>query len=127
GQPRGLSSYRKRPDRLRVVRGLGNVECDLAHRPRIPVGTVQLIGRERSETKHPDLRQPVEPASRLVYVLQAEGSHVRRSRYRGTMTTVGQRRLSGESRLHLREMIDQVIGDAAYGFVGRIRSIVHRA
>ena len=35
------------------------------------------------------------------------------------MPTVWQRSLSGESRLHLREMIDQVIGDAAYGFVGR--------
>jgi len=43
------------------------------------------------------------------------------------MPPVGYRSLAGQPRLHLREMIDQVIDDPANRLLGCIRSIVDRA
>src|ERR1700722_9483806 len=100
-------------DLASVVGDPRDVVSDLADGPGGGPGQVKLGRRHSSEPDAVELRVAKQSVARLIEVALGEASPVALERDRASEPAVRNRRLTGQGRLDLGQVVEQVVGDPA--------------
>ncbi len=120
---------RQGTDLVGVVGDLRHVLGDLAQRPGAWLRAIPGLRPGGLVAQHVPAAEPAQPGAGLGVVRLGEAGPVRVERHRPPEPLIGHRGGSGQQRLHLMQVIHQVIGDPAERLVRcpRVRqAVVHR-
>ncbi len=98
------------------------MERDLAQGPALTGVLVELLIVECSEADVPNQGQPAQPTPRLVQVLLGEGCEIADGGDHRPVPCIGLGGLVGQPGFHLGEVVYQMVHDAPYRLVRRVRA-----